>query len=73
MSNGHSLKENQVKKPKRGGKEIKTRSSNSSTSPLKLFVNPFNLAFPNVTIGLNLDDNMDSKNPRRGYTIGIPV
>ena len=58
---------------KQGGKEIRTRSSNNSASPLYLFTNPLKLDFPNVTRGLNFDDNMLSRNAMRGYTIGIPV
>jgi hypothetical protein len=58
------------------GKEIETRSSNNSASPLNLFTNPFNPNdpdLPNVTRGLNFDDNTVSRNAMRGYTIGIPV
>jgi hypothetical protein len=51
--------------------KVKTRSSNSSASPLKLFnLNP-NLF--NAAAGKNFDDSTVSKSPRRGYKIGIPV
>ena len=56
---------------------IETRSSSSSASPLNLFTNPFNVPKapdrPNVTRGLNFDDNAFSKNTMRGYAIGIPM
>ena len=60
----------------RRGKEIRTRSSNNSASPLNLFTNPFkpkDPVLPNVTRGLNFDDNTLSRNAKRGYAIGIPV
>jgi hypothetical protein len=51
--------------------KVKTRSSNSSASPLNSFtLNPNLLS---AAAGKNLDDSTVSKSPKRGYKIGIPV
>ena len=61
---------------KGGGKEIRTKSSNNSGSPLKWFTNPCRPnvpVFANATRGLNFDDNAVSRKVMRGYDTGIPV
>ena len=51
---------------RREKRKIGTRSSNSSASPLNLFV-------LNAAARKNFGDSTASKSPNRGYKIGIPV